>query len=143
MANEILLVEDNPDDEHLILRALAGLKLVNPIQVAHDGAEALEILFGNTPGNSPRSAPILTILDLKLPKIGGLDVLKIIRTTPAIRLLPVIILTSSNEHQDILNAYDFGANSYVRKPVDSKAFQQAITTIGLYWAMTNEPPPKN
>jgi CheY-like chemotaxis protein len=133
----ILLVEDNPDDEALMLRAFQRSNLANRIEVARDGAEALEVLLGP----EARPLPTLVILDLKLPKVDGLDVLRRVRTSERTRTLPVVVLTSSREEQDLVESYRLGANSYVRKPVDFVQFAQATQTLGLYWLVVNEPPP--
>jgi two-component system response regulator len=139
----ILLVEDNPDDELLTLRALRKNNVLNEVVVARDGVEALDYLFG-TGGHSGRDTavmPQLILLDLKLPKIDGLEVLKRLRADERTRLLPVVILTSSREEQDMLDGYGFGANSYVRKPVNFEQFVQAIEQLKLYWLILNEAPP--
>jgi CheY-like chemotaxis protein len=133
----ILLVEDNPDDEALMLRAFQRSNLANRIEVARDGAEALELLLGS----QTRPLPTLVILDLKLPKVDGLDVLRRVRTSERTRTLPVVVLTSSREEQDLVESYRLGANSYVRKPVDFVQFAEATQTLGLYWLVVNEPPP--
>lgn len=139
----ILLVEDNPDDEALTLRALKKSKIANKIVVARDGAEALDYLFctGAYADRDPLDLPQVTLLDLKLPKVDGLEVLRRIRSEPHTRMLPVVILTSSKEEQDLVNAYSSGANSYVRKPVDFNQFVDAIGQLGLYWLVLNEAPP--
>jgi CheY-like chemotaxis protein len=134
----ILLVEDNPDDEALMLRAFRRSKLANRIDVARDGAEALAYLAGP----AARPMPTLVILDLKLPKVDGLEVLRRLRAEERTRLLPVVVLTSSREEQDLVESYRLGANSYVRKPVDFVQFADAIQTLGLYWLVVNEPPPQ-
>jgi two-component system, response regulator len=139
----ILLVEDNPDDELLTLRALRKNNVLNKVVVARDGVEALDYLFG-TGGHSGRDTaimPQLILLDLKLPKIDGLEVLKRMRADERTRLLPVVILTSSREEQDMLDGYGLGANSYVRKPVNFEQFVQAIEQLKLYWLILNEAPP--
>jgi CheY-like chemotaxis protein len=139
----ILLVEDNPDDELLTLRALRKNNVLNEVVVARDGVEALDYLFG-TGGHSGRDTavmPQLILLDLKLPKIDGLEVLKRLRADERTRLLPVVILTSSREEQDMLDGYGFGANSYVRKPVNFEQFVQAVEQLKLYWLILNEAPP--
>lgn len=139
----ILLVEDNPDDELLTLRALRKNNVLNEVVVARDGVEALDYLFG-TGGHSGRDTaimPQLILLDLKLPKIDGLEVLKRLRADERTRLLPVVILTSSREEQDMLDGYGLGANSYVRKPVNFEQFVQAIEQLKLYWLILNEAPP--
>lgn len=135
----ILLAEDNPDDEALILRALKENNITNKIIVARDGAEALNWLFGADQDNNVMPQAIL--LDLKLPKVDGLQVLQQIRASPRTRLLPVIILTSSDEEKDIIESYSQGANSYIRKPVEFNNFVQAIRQVGWYWLALNEPPP--
>jgi len=139
----ILLVEDNPDDEALTLRALKKNNIMNEVVVAHDGVEALDYLFfrGAHAGRNPRTPPAITLLDLKLPKVDGLEVLREIRANPATQLLPVVILTSSKEEQDLINSYRLGANSYIRKPVDFNQFMDAVRNLGLYWLVLNEPPP--
>ena len=131
----VLLVEDNPDDIELTVRAFKDSKLVNDLVVVHDGAEALEYLLG---GSESRPLPEVVLLDLKLPKIGGLQVLRRLRADPRTRLLPVVILTSSGQEEDLLAGYSLGANSYVRKPVDFKQFLEATRLIGLYWLVINE-----
>lgn len=139
----ILLVEDNPDDEALTLRALKKNNIVNQVVVARDGSEALEYLFG-TGKYSERDAtltPHVVLLDLKLPKVDGLEVLRQLRADKRTKLVPVVILTSSNEEQDRFTGYDLGANSYVRKPVDFNKFIDAVHQLGLYWLVFNERPP--
>ena len=140
----ILIVEDNPDDEALTLRALKKNNIGNRLYVVRDGAEALDYLFctGAYSDRDPRDPPQAILLDLKLPKIDGLEVLKRIRAEPRTSLLPVIILTSSKEEQDLLQSYKNGANSYVRKPVDFNEFLEAARQIGLYWLILNEVPPR-
>jgi two-component system response regulator len=135
----ILLVEDNPKDEALTLRALRKNNISNMVVVARDGAEAVEYLFGK-PGEPVRELPQLVLLDLKLPKIDGLDVLRRVRAEERTRLLPVVILTSSREERDIIDGYSLGANSYVRKPVDFTQFTEAVRQLGLYWLLLNESP---
>lgn len=139
----ILLVEDNADDEALTLRALHKNKIANKIVVVRDGAEALDYLFtsGAHAGRDPREVPQVILLDLKLPKVDGLEVLRRIRTDPRTQMLPVVILTSSKEEQDMVQAYSLGVNSYVRKPVDFNQFVEAIGQLGLYWLVLNEAPP--
>ncbi len=132
----ILLIEDNPDDEALTRRALQKNNVTNEMVVAHDGQEALDYLFGA--GRLPQ----LILLDLKLPKIDGLEVLRRLRAEERTRLLPVVVLTSSNEERDLVTSYSLGANSYVRKPVDFKEFTEAARQLGLYWLLLNEPPPQ-
>ncbi len=140
----ILLVEDNPDDEALTLRALKKNNIHNEVIVAHDGVEALEYLFGTGAhaGRDLADMPQVVLLDLKLPKIDGLEVLRRLRANEQTRLLPVVILTSSNEDQDRINSYGLGANSYVRKPVDFAQFIEAVRQLGLYWLILNEPAPR-
>jgi CheY-like chemotaxis protein len=140
----ILLVEDNPDDEALTLRALKKNNIRNEVVVAHDGVEALDYLFGTGvhDGRDLRVMPQLVLLDLKLPRMDGLEVLQRMRADPRTRLLPVVILTSSREERDVLNGYSLGANSYVRKPVDFGQFTEAARQLGLYWLILNEPPPR-
>jgi two-component system response regulator len=140
--NVILLVEDNPDDEVLTLRALRKNGLADEqIVVARDGVEALEYLFG-TPGSVPDfPLPRLVLLDLKLPRVDGLEVLRRMRARERTRLVPVVILTSSREQQDMIDGYGFGANSYVRKPVNFEQFVHAVEQLKLYWLILNEAPP--
>lgn len=139
----ILLVEDNADDEALTLRALKRNNIQNEVVVARDGVEALDYLFatGSFAGRDLKVMPTLTLLDLKLPKIDGLEVLRRLRAEERTRLLPVVILTSSKEEQDIITGYSLGANSYIRKPVDFSQFTEAVRELGLYWLVLNEPPP--
>jgi len=139
----ILLVEDNADDEALTLRALNKSKVANKIVVVRDGAEAIDFLFcmGAYVERDPLELPQVILLDLKLPKVDGLEVLRRIRSEPRTRMLPVVILTSSKEDQDMVKAYSSGANSYVRKPVDFNQFVDAIGHLGLYWLVLNEAPP--
>jgi two-component system, response regulator len=145
MSNDrvILLVEDNPRDEELTLRALKKSNIVNPIVVAHDGVEALDYLFGRgAHANRDRAAmPQVVLLDLKLPKVDGLEVLKALRANEFTKLLPVVVLTSSVEEQDLIRSYSLGANSYVRKPVDFVQFIDAVRQLGLYWLILNETAP--
>ena len=139
----ILLVEDNADDEALTFRALMKNNIGNRLVVARDGAEALDYLFatGQYSGRDVSAGPQLVLLDLNLPKVGGLEVLRRLRTNERTKLLPVVILTSSNEEQDRLHGYENGANSYVRKPVDFNQFIEAVRQLGLYWLILNELPP--
>ncbi len=139
----ILLVEDNPDDEALTLRALKKNNIKNEVVVARDGVEALDYLFGQGKfaGRDTSIMPQVVLLDLKLPKLDGFDVLRRMRSDERTRLLPVVILTSSNEEQDRVNGYDLGANSYVRKPVEFGAFIEAVKQLGLYWLLLNQVPP--
>jgi two-component system, response regulator len=139
----ILLVEDNPSDEALTLRALKKSGIKNDVIVAHDGAEALDYLFCTGPhsGRNQLDLPAVILLDLNLPKIGGLDALKRIREHTATKLLPVVILTSSDEEEDRFRGYEIGANSFVRKPVEFNQFVLAVQQLGLYWLILNEPAP--
>lgn len=139
----ILLVEDNPDDEALTLRALKRNNILNEVVVARDGAEALDYLFAQGSHSSRESTrlPEVVLLDLKLPKLDGLEVLRQIRENPLTRRLAVVILTSSNEERDIITGYDLGANSYIRKPVDFNQFMEAVRQLGIYWLVLNVPPP--
>jgi two-component system response regulator len=143
MASTILLVEDNADDEELTLRALRKNNITNEVVVVRDGAEALDYLFatGNYSGRDTGILPQVVLLDLKLPKVDGLEVLARLRSDKRTKLLPVVILTSSIEEQDLLRGYDLGANSYVRKPVDFGQFTEAVRHLGLYWLLLNERPP--
>jgi two-component system response regulator len=140
----ILLVEDNPDDEALTLRALQKNKIKNRVVVTRDGVEALDFLFctGTYAERDPREMPQIVLLDLKLPKVDGLEVLRRIRADERTRLLPIVILTSSNEEKDLIEGYKNGANSYVRKPVDFDQFVEAVQQLGLYWLVLNELPPR-
>lgn len=139
----ILLVEDNPDDEALALRALKKNNIVNKVVVARDGAEALDYLFGTGEysGRDTSQMPQIVLLDLKLPKVDGLEVLRQIRADDRTRMLPVAILTSSKEEKDLIEGYRLGANSYIRKPVDFNQFTESVLQLGLYWLVLNEPPP--
>ncbi len=134
----ILLVEDNPDDEALTLRALKKNNIFNTVMVARDGQQAIDYFFGE--GASERPIPAVVLLDLKLPKFDGLEVLRRIRADPRTHLQPIVILTSSKEEHDIVSGYDLGANSYIRKPVDFDQFMEAIRQLGLYWLVLNEQP---
>jgi two-component system, response regulator len=138
----ILLVEDNQDDVDLTLRAFDKHKLANQLVVTRDGVEALDYLFarGAHAGRDPKHMPELVLLDLKLPKVDGLSVLKQVRANAATRRLPVVVLTSSNEEKDIVSSYDLGANSFVRKPVDFAQFVDAARQLGVYWLMLNQLP---
>jgi two-component system response regulator len=140
----ILLVEDNPDDEELTLRALKKNNITNKVIVARDGVEALDYLFG-TGAHAERDmhvVPQVVLLDLKLPKIDGFEVLRRLRADKRTKLLPVVILTTSNEEKDRLNGYCLGANSFVRKPVEFDKFIEAVRQLGMYWLLLNEPAPK-
>ncbi len=141
----VLLVEDNPDDEELTLVALQENNIGNPVIVVRDGAEALEYLFGTGryEGDKTRCLPVVILLDLKLPKVSGLEVLRRLRDNEQTKFLPVVILTSSKEEQDRIQSYALGANSYVRKPVDFGQFIEAVKQLGLYWLVLNEPPPES
>jgi two-component system, response regulator len=140
----ILLVEDNPNDEALTLRALKKNNIRNEVVVVRDGAEALEWLFatGAHSGRDPANLPQVVLLDLKLPKVSGLEVLRAVRADPRTKRLPVVLLTSSREDQDVITGYDLGANSYVCKPVDFADFAEAIRQLGLYWLVLNEIAPR-
>jgi len=141
----ILLVEDNPDDVELTLRALKKNNIANEVVVARDGVEALEYLTatGKYAGCSVADLPQVILLDLKLPKVSGLEVLRTVRADPRTRLLPVVILTSSSEEPDIITSYQLGANSYIRKPVDFNQFLEAVRQLGLYWLVLNQAAPVN
>ncbi|WP_457668245.1 response regulator [Thiolapillus sp.] len=138
----LLLVEDNPDDEALTLRALHKHNIANQIIVARDGQEALDYLFakGEFADRDSTHLPQVILLDLKLPKVDGLEVLQQLRSNPQTRTVPVVILTSSNEEKDLIRSYELGANSYVRKPVDFEQFVEAARQLGLYWMVLNEVP---
>ncbi|MCC5659368.1 response regulator [Nostoc sp. XA010] len=140
----ILLVEDNPDDEALTLRALKKNNIMNEVIVARDGVEALDYLFGKGvyADRDMSVMPNLILLDLKLPKMDGLEVLRHLRSDDRTKILPVVILTSSKEEQDLINGYSLGANSYVRKPVNFSQFSEAVRQLGLYWFVLNESPPR-
>lgn len=139
----ILLIEDNPSDIALTRRALEKARIANQLVIAEDGQEALDYLLGTGAyaGRDPADQPLLTLLDLKLPKIPGLEVLKRLRSDARTRRIPVVVLTSSNEEQDVAGSYDLGINSYIRKPVDFSQFAQVVEQLGLYWLVLNEPPP--
>ena len=136
---EILLVEDNPNDVELALHAFEHNHFANRIEVARDGQEALDYLMGGN-GREPAIPPKLILLDLKLPKVDGLQVLRHIRADPGLRHQPVVILTSSREERDIVESYDLGVNSYIVKPVDFDKFVETVQTLGMYWLLLNEPP---
>jgi len=139
----ILLVEDNPDDEALTLRALKKNNIRNEVVVARDGVEALDYLFatGSYAGRDVRQMPQIVLLDLKLPRVDGFEVLRKLRSNELTKLLPVVILTTSNEENDRINGYGLGANSFVRKPVEFDRFIEAVRQLGLYWLILNEPAP--
>ncbi len=143
MEKIIMLVEDNPDDEELTLRALRKANIANEVFVARDGTEALDFLFGTGrhAGLKTLPLPAVVLLDLKLPKLNGIDVLKRMRADPRTQLIPVVVLTSSSEDEDMLKSYQSGANSYVRKPVEFSSFANAVTQLGMYWMLLNEVPP--
>jgi two-component system response regulator len=138
----ILLVEDNPDDEKLTVRALKKNNIVNEVAIARDGVEALDYLFGTGAhvGRDPNAHPALVLLDLKLPKVDGHEVLRRIRADARTKRMPVVVLTSSKEEQDLITSYDHGANSYIRKPVDFNQFTEAVRQLGMYWLVLNETP---
>jgi two-component system, response regulator len=138
----ILLVEDNPDDEALTIRALKKNNIVNAVVVARDGVEALDYLFaaGKYAGRDVDQRPTMVLLDLKLPKVSGLEVLRKLRSDPRTMRTPCVVFTSSTEEQDLVKSYDLGANSYVRKPVDFSQFSDAVRQLGMYWLLVNEPP---
>jgi two-component system response regulator len=138
---KILLVEDNPDDVTLTMRALKSHNITNDVIVAHDGVEAIDYLFGTKNHPAPTDLPAVVLLDLKLPKINGMEVLQRIRAEDRTRLLPVVILTSSDEERDVIDGYKLGANSYVRKPVDFVEFTKAAQQLGLYWLLMNRAAP--
>ncbi len=139
----ILLVEDNPDDEALAIRALNRHHIGNEVVVARDGVEALDYLFGTGryAGRDVSFKPTVVLLDLKLPRVDGLEVLRRLRADERTKLLPVVVLTTSSEDQDLLDSYSLGCNSYIRKPVDFLQFSEAIRQLGMYWLLMNEPPP--
>lgn len=140
----ILLVEDNPDDEALTIRALQRNDITNEVFVARDGVEALDYVFatGSHSGRDVNDLPKLVLLDLKLPRTDGLEVLRRIRADDRTKRLPVVVLTSSKEDQDLIDSYNLGANSYIQKPVDFTQFTEAVRQLGQYWLVLNEPPPR-
>lgn len=139
----ILLVEDNPDDVTLTLRAFKKNNILNEVVVANDGVEAVDYLFGTGKyaGRDTSILPTIVLLDLKLPRMDGMEVLRRIRSDERTKLVPVVILTSSKEEQDVINGYKSGCNSYIRKPVDFNQFMEAVKQLGIYWLLVNEPPP--
>jgi len=143
MEKMILLVEDNPNDEELTLRALRKANIANEVFVARDGQQALDFLFGTGQhaGRELAKMPAVVLLDLKLPKLDGIDVLQRMRADPRTKLTPVVVLTSSSEDEDMLRSYQSGANSYVRKPIEFSAFAHAVTQLGMYWILINQTPP--
>jgi two-component system response regulator len=140
----LLLVEDNPNDEELTLRAFRKVNVANPIVVVRDGAEAIDWLLagGQHAARDPLDTPAVILLDLKLPKISGLEVLKRLRADERTRLVPVVVLTTSNEDRDVIESYALGANSYIRKPVNFNEFIQAVAQLGVYWLALNQPSPR-
>jgi CheY-like chemotaxis protein len=140
---EILLVEDNPKDVKLTLLALQEEKLVNTIQVARDGEEALDVLFcrGEFSSRTFDNPPRMVLLDLKLPKVDGLEVLREVKGDPRTQAIPVVVLTSSREESDLVESYKLGVNAYIQKPVEFDSFRQAVKQLGLFWLVVNEPPP--
>ncbi len=145
IAKAILLVEDNPDDVVLTLRAFERNHITNPVVHAADGVEALDYLFGRGrwEGRDPADLPQVVLLDLKLPRVDGLEVLRAVRADARTHFLPVVVLTSSGEERDLVDSYRLGANSYVRKPVDFREFVEAARELGLYWLVLNQAPPKD
>jgi two-component system, response regulator len=139
---EILIVEDNQDDLDMTLRALRKANLTNPIQIARDGAEAVEYIFCEGPhaGRKVENGPRLILLDLKLPKIDGMEVLKRIKADPRTKTIPVVVLTSSKEQKDVIESYQLGVNSYIVKPVNFEGFVAAVQELGMYWLLLNQPP---
>jgi two-component system, response regulator len=139
---EILIVEDNPDDAEIVTRALSKNKLANSLHWAKDGEEALDFLFcrGQFECRNGLSLPRLILLDLRLPKVDGMEVLHVIKADPKLKLIPVVVMTSSTQDEDVVRSYDYGVNSFVSKPVDFKAFSDAIGTVGLYWMVVNRAP---
>jgi two-component system, response regulator len=139
---EILLVEDNPNDLELALHALKRNRLANQIEIARDGAEALDFIYGTGAyaGRDVRQVPKIIMLDLKLPKVDGLEVLQRLKSDPQTRTIPIVVLTSSREERDIVESYQLGVNSYIVKPVDFEQFTEAVRSLGLYWLLLNQPP---
>jgi CheY-like chemotaxis protein len=143
MTQTILLVEDNPSDEKLTVQAFARCGVANELVIARDGVEALDYLFatGSHQGRDASQLPTVILLDLNLPRVDGLEVLRRLRADERTRLLPVVVLTASKEQEDVLRSYSLGANAYVRKPVDFTEFSKAASTLGLFWLLMNQPPP--
>ena len=141
---EILLVEDDPKDARLTIREIEAAKMNTRIELVRDGEEALDYLFcrGAHSGRAASHPPALILLDLKLPKVDGLEVLREVKTNPATRAIPVVVLTSSKEERDLVESYRLGVNSYIQKPVDFDQFRRTIASVGLYWISVNQPPPK-
>lgn len=139
----ILLVEDNEDDRFLTLRALEGMNLANRVETVSDGAEALDFLFarGQYSDRNPKELPQLVLLDLNLPKLSGIEVLRHIRSTSLTKSVPVVMLTTSVQRDDVQESYSLGANSYVQKPIDTHDFREAVSRLGVYWLVLNQPPP--
>lgn len=137
----ILMAEDNLNDIHLILTALGEHHLASEVMVVRDGAEALDYLYGRGPFSGRAGHPVVVFLDIKMPKIDGVDVLRQIKSDPALQMIPVVMVTSSREHQDLLKSYRSGANAYVVKPIGFQQFTDTIKQLGLFWAVANEPPP--
>jgi two-component system response regulator len=140
-AKSILLVEDNPDDVQLTIRALQKNSISNQLKVVHDGVAALDYLLKAASEEGADGLPTIILLDLQLPRMDGLELLRNIRANEQLKRLPVVILTSSKEDQDIIKSYNLGANSYIRKPVEFEQFNEAVRQLGLYWLLLNEPPP--
>ena len=140
---EILLVEDNPDDVELTLHALRQEKLANAVEVARDGEEALDYIFcrGKHAGREFNQQPRVVLLDLKLPKVDGLEVLRILKGDPRTQAIPIVVLTSSREEKDMVNSYKLGVNAYIQKPVDFDKFRETVKSLGLFWLVVNQPPP--
>jgi CheY-like chemotaxis protein len=138
---EILLVEDDPQDLDLTLRALRLARLTNNIRVARDGAEALDYIFGEGPW-AGRSPPDIVVLDLKLPKVDGMEVLRRAKSDPRTRAIPIVVLTSSKQERDVVESYKLGVNSFISKPVSFEQFTEAVRQLGFYWALLNHPPPR-
>jgi CheY-like chemotaxis protein len=141
---KILLVEDDPNDVELTISALTESRVGNEVVVVHDGEEALEYLYRRGAYEAREEAnPAVVLLDLKLPKVDGLEVLKQVKSDPHLRMLPIVVLTSSREEHDLVSSYDLGTNAYVVKPVDFRQFMEAVRELGLFWAVLNEPPPQS